>query len=123
MSRVIHFDIAASDPTRAIAFYETALGWRISKAHGALEYWLVRTGSKDAPGIDGGIAERTADWQRITMVVDVDSADATSARIAEAGGRVLEPRSAIPGVGFIVTCEDTEGNVFAIMQQDETAGF
>lgn len=123
MPRVVHFDIAAADTARAIAFYKRAFGWTITKADGALDYWLIRTGEKDEPGIDGGIAQREADWQRITMFIDVESADASSAKAEKAGGRIVQPRSVIPGVGYVVACEDTEGNIFALIQQDETAGF
>lgn len=123
MPRVVHFDIAAADTNRAIAFYKRAFGWKITKAHGALDYWLIRTGEKDQPGIDGGIAQREAEWQHITMFVDVESADGSSAKIEKVGGRIVQPRTAIPGVGYVVACEDTEGNVFAIIQRDETAGF
>lgn len=123
MPRVVHFDIAAADTRRAIAFYSQAFGWKISKATGPLDYWLISTGEKNELGIDGGIAQREADWQRITMFVDVESVDASATRIEKAGGRVVQPRAIIPGVGYVVACEDTEGNTFAIIQQDETAGF
>ena len=123
MPRVVHFDIAAADISRAIAFYSRAFGWRITKAPGPLDDWQISTGEKDEPGIDGGIAQREADWQRITMLVDVKSADATTRKIEKGGGRIVQPRATIPGVGYVVACEDTEGNIFAIIQQDETAGF
>lgn len=123
MSRVIHFDIAAADTDRAIAFYRRAFGWTITKAPGPLDCWLIRTGKADEPGIDGGLARRDADWQRITMFIDVASADGAARRIEEAGGRVVQARTVIPGVGYVVACEDTEQNVFAIIERDETAGF
>jgi uncharacterized protein len=123
MPRVVHFDIAVADPARAIAFYSQIFGWKITRATGPLEYWLIRTGEEDMPGIDGGLARREADWQRITMFVDVESADSVSAEVAKAGGRIVQPQTTIPGVGYVVACEDTEGNTFAVIQQDETAGF
>ncbi len=123
MSRVIHFDIAAAVTDRAIAFYRRAFGWTITKAPGPLDYWLIRTGEPDKPGIDGGLARRDADWQRITMFIDVDSADAAARKIEKAGGRIVQARTVIPGVGYVVACEDTEHNMFAIIEQDETAGF
>ncbi len=123
MSRVIHFDITTTDPQRAIKFYEKALGWRITRARGPLEYWLIRTGDPAKPGIDGGLARRETDWQRITMFVDVASVDASTRKIEKAGGRVVQPQTVVPGVGYVVACEDTEGNIFAIIEQSETAGF
>ena len=33
----------------------------------------------------------------------------------------LRPKNAIPGVGYFAYCEDTEGNVFGVMQNDTKA--
>jgi predicted enzyme related to lactoylglutathione lyase len=35
MSRVMHFEIPAVDPNRAVNFYETVFGWKIEKC----EWW------------------------------------------------------------------------------------
>ncbi len=43
MPRVIHFEIPASDPERAAAFYKKTFGWKIEKWPGPTEYWLVTT--------------------------------------------------------------------------------
>jgi hypothetical protein len=123
MGRVIHFDIAAGDTERAIVFYENVFGWEIKKARGPLEYWLISTGAADEPGIDGGLARREADWQRITCFVDVDSLDATLQKIRREGGKILKPRTVVPGEGYIAACEDTEGNVIGILERSPTAGF
>ena len=58
MSRVVHFEIPADDPERAINFYEKVFGWRFEKWEGPIEYWLVKTGPEDQPGIDGGLTRR-----------------------------------------------------------------
>jgi predicted enzyme related to lactoylglutathione lyase len=42
-------------------------------------------------------------------------------KIVEAGGKVLTPKMAVPGVGYMSYCKDTEGNVFGIMQNDPNA--
>jgi len=44
MPRVIHFEIPASDPERASAFYKKTFDWKIEKWPGPTEYWLVTTG-------------------------------------------------------------------------------
>ena len=38
MARVVHFELPADDPERAIAFYEQAFGWKFEKWEGPLEY-------------------------------------------------------------------------------------
>ena len=58
MARVVHFEIHADDPERAIDFYESALGWEFTKWDGPGEYWLIKTGSQDEPGINGGLMRR-----------------------------------------------------------------
>ena len=42
MVRVMHFEIPAVDPGRAVKFYETVFGWKIEKWEGG-DYWIVIT--------------------------------------------------------------------------------
>ena len=44
MSRVIHFEIHADNPERAIAFYSGLFGWQFKKWEGPMLYWLITTG-------------------------------------------------------------------------------
>ena len=57
MSRIMHFEIHAENPARAIAFYTELLDWKFSQ-WGDQKYWLIATGDKSAPGIDGGLLPR-----------------------------------------------------------------
>jgi predicted enzyme related to lactoylglutathione lyase len=119
MLRPVHFEIAADEPERAVKFYDDVFGWKTSKWDGPVDYWLVKTG-EDAEGIDGGIARRRPG--SVTMFsMEVPSADEFAAKVVEAGGKIVRPKSAIPGIGWIVYCEDTEGNAFSIMQDDPEA--
>ena len=43
MPRVVHFEIHAQDPERAVRFYEQVFGWRTQR-WGSEEYWLLTTG-------------------------------------------------------------------------------
>src|SRR5690348_9288852 len=56
MPRIVHFEIHADDPERAIGFYTALFGWEISR-WGEMDYWLIRTG-EGTPGIDGGLTRR-----------------------------------------------------------------
>jgi predicted enzyme related to lactoylglutathione lyase len=38
MPRVVHFEIHAGDPSRAISFYEKLFGWKFQKWDGPVEY-------------------------------------------------------------------------------------
>lgn len=54
MPRVVHFEIDAKKPERAIEFYEKVFGWKIEKWKGPVDYWLIMTGKESESGIDGG---------------------------------------------------------------------
>ena len=41
MSRVVHFEISADQPDRAIRFYENTFGWQFTKWDVPMPYWLV----------------------------------------------------------------------------------
>ena len=56
--RIVHFELPADDPKRAITFYEKVFGWTITKWEGPKDYWLVVTGPDEEPGINGVIAPR-----------------------------------------------------------------
>ena len=115
MPRVIHFELPADEPERAVRFYEMVFGWKISKWDGPMDYWLVMTGEEGAPGIDGAISPRDA-GATVTYVIDVPSADEYVGKVLSAGGTVVLPKHEVPGVGYLAYCTDTEGNIFGIMQ-------
>jgi uncharacterized protein len=39
----------------------------------------------------------------------------------EHGGKVIVPKTAVPGVGYLIYCQDTESNVFGILQEARSA--
>jgi len=121
MLRVVHFEINADDPERAVKFYQQVFGWEIKKWNGPIDYWLVMTGPNDQPGIDGGIMKRANPEATTYNTVNVPSVDEFSKKIIEHGGKIVVPKMAVPGVGYMAYCADTEGNVFGIMQEDTTA--
>lgn len=120
MSRVIHFDLSADHPERAAKFYGLVFNWKVTKWEGPEDYWLIQTGTEEEPGVTGGIAERIKPEDTTAVVFDVESIDEATKKVVEAGGKIREGKKAIPGVGYLVMCRDTEGNTFGIMQIDET---
>ena len=118
MGRVVHFEIPAGDTKRAVDFYGKAFGWKFEKWPGPMEYWMVSTGDAAAPGINGGLLPSGSTVKSTTNTIEVDSVDAAVAAIKSAGGKSVSPKNAIPGVGYFAYCEDTEGNVFGVIQND-----
>jgi len=125
MPRVIHFEIVAEKPERAMKFYKEVFGWEFNKWNGPQDYWLVKTGEDNQPGINGGLTPKMNQASdissRVTNTIDVPSVDDFSKKISTQGGKVVQPKMAIPGIGYLAICEDTEGILFGIIQNDRNA--
>ena len=121
MSRVIHFEIPAADPEKLSAFYQKVFGWKFDKWAGPMEYWMIVTGKDGQPGINGGMMRKPGGIASTTNTIGVDSVDAAIASATKAGGKLVMPKTPIPGVGYFAYCEDTEGNMFGVMQADSNA--
>jgi predicted enzyme related to lactoylglutathione lyase len=85
-----------------------------------MEYWLVSTG-KEGPGIDGGLLKRPGPEALTVNTLQVESVDAAAESVIANGGTVVVPKMAIPGIGWLVYCKDTEGIIFGMMHPDASA--
>lgn len=81
---------------------------------------MVKTGS-EGPGIDGGVLKRPHPGAGTVNTVGVDSLDNAVATVTANGGTVVMPKMAIPGIGWLAYCQDTEANTFGLMQPDPAA--
>jgi predicted enzyme related to lactoylglutathione lyase len=64
---------------------------------------------------------RNTNVKTTTNTVGVESVDAAIKAATDAGGKLVMPKTPIPGVGYFAYCEDTEGNLFGVMQADKSA--
>ena len=126
MPRPVHFEVHATDLERAKSFYQTVFGWEFQRWN-SNPYWLIRTG-EDGPGIDGGLTQRTGPEPNgetpltaFPITIDVPDLDAYLSAVTRAGGSIVVGKSAMPSVGWLAYCRDTEGNVFGLIQNDVTA--
>jgi len=110
-----YFDLTVHGVARAKEFFERVLGWRFEKFDMPYEYYRIQAGPPTELGIDGGVgAVRDAppsEGRPMTQVtVPVANLDEALARVTAAGGSIVEPKLAIPGVGWYATCaEQHEG--------------
>jgi len=136
MNRIIHFEIHARDPERAVRFYKNVFGWEIHEwvlpgveMKDENRYWLVTTGPETEPGINGGIVFRQnpavpVDGQAVNAFVctiSVANLDKSVDNVLKSGGSIILPRMAVQGIGWWANCRDTEGNIFGMMQEDANA--
>lgn len=91
-----------------------------------MPYWLVTTGPDDQPGINGGLLPRQGEIDGEAVIayvctMGVESVDSSIATVESNGGTIAVPKMPIPGMGWLVYCKDTEGNIFGMMQPDSNA--
>lgn len=121
-----YFDLTVRDVDAARRFFEASLGWRFVPFAGNPGYYRIEAGAADEPGIDGGIGGTAAfpasGGQPLTIVtIPVADLDATVDKVVRHGGRVVEPRRAIAGIGWYCTCAEPGGLLFGLLQADADA--
>jgi predicted enzyme related to lactoylglutathione lyase len=121
MSSIVWFEIPADDIERAKSFYGELFGWKIERLPGLTEYWHIDTGgSDDTP--DGGLLKRqNAQHQGITNYVGAKSIDESAAKVAQLGGKICMPKTAVPRMGYFAVCQDPENNTFALWERNDGA--
>ena len=125
----MHFEIPSDDIERSKKFYNELFGWKIDKWSGSeampegMEYWLISTvDDKGNKALGGGMMKRQSPQQQgITNYFDVKSVQESSAKVEQLGGKVIMPKSPVPGMGHMAVCTDTENNGFGIFEADQTA--
>lgn len=136
MDPVVHFEVGYNDRERIKKFYSTAFGWKMNQMGEDMgNYVVVHTGPTDEnrmpkePGfINGGFYAKTdsPDSHAPSFVISVDDIKKSMEEVVKAGGKIkggmtpdgkhtMEP-TMIPNVGLWISCEDTEGNRFSLLQ-------
>ena len=121
MNRVVHFEFGAQDLQRAVKFYQDVFGWQIQQMPGPAPYYLATTGPNSEPGINGGLLRHQDGAARTVNTMQVASIEDSAAKITAAGGKVVVPKVAIPSIGYLAYCTDTEGLIFGIFVPDSNA--
>lgn len=116
----MHFEIPCDNPEKTIHFFEDAFGWSFQQ-FGTEEYWMVITGDEKDPGINGGLMKKKDPKQPIANSIDVVDLDAAVVKVEKAGGKIVVPKMAIPGVGWLAYFTDPDGNIHGLYQNDPTA--
>ncbi len=115
-------DVSVDDVSKAVAFYETLLGWEIQVGGPEVGgYAIARSGGHIVAGIGPkmGPAEAPSAW---TTYLATDDADATADKIKGAGGQLLAGPMDVMEEGRMAIAMDTAGAAFGIWQGGNTAG-
>ena len=122
MPTITHFIVPADDMERAKKFYVELFDWKIEKFPGPIDYYAITTtDEKGEEGLGGGLRKREEPQEAIVNYVDVPSVDEYIAKVKKLGGKVVVPKTAVPGIGYAAVCLDTENNTFGLWECDEDA--
>jgi uncharacterized protein len=117
MNAVGWFEIPVTDLDRAVKFYESVLGIKLSRNEmGPLKMaWFPW--EEDAMGAAGSLVKAdgyTPSYAGTLVYFAVQDIDGTLAKINANGGKTLLPKMSIGEYGFIAHFQDTEGNRVAL---------
>ena len=105
MAKVVHFEIPFDDKARAMKFYADVIGWKLTDIP-EMSYVMAETVAtnesqmpKEPGAINGGLFQRPKEAPHPTVYVGVDSIDDVLKKVTGGGGKVVTPRTPIPGMG------------------------
>src|SRR3954447_2871216 len=117
-------DTSQPDPEAATTFYSGLFGWEFEDAmppDAPGRYFIGRLRGLDvaAAGAQPGGAPPVAMWN---TYIWVDDADATTAKVRDAGGQVLIEPFDVMDAGRMAVFSDPEGAVFSVWQANRHKG-
>jgi uncharacterized protein len=126
-SQLAHFAIHADDLERARKFYGGVFGWTFQGYGGAMtDFCQIQDGAGSYLAPLGALQSRKFNSAPQPVIgfecsIVVDDVDAAARAVEANGGKIVMPRAAIPGVGWIIKFLDTEGNLVCAVKYDPAA--
>lgn len=111
-------ELMTNDTAGAAAFYGKVIGWGTQTwDNPEVDYTLFTAGETQAAGMMP-LAEGMPPVPYWLPYVNVDSAEATAARVQELGGSVLAGPFEVPTIGWILIIGDPQGAALGMIQPD-----
>ncbi|HUK84044.1 MAG TPA: VOC family protein [Verrucomicrobiae bacterium] len=114
MHPIVWFDIRAANVKRAQRFYGRLFGWKFEQLPG-MEYWRIDLGGTSALN-KGGLGKGDKRRTSYLNFILVPSVARFVTKAKKLGGKIVTPRTVVPGHGVFAVCRDTENNVFALWE-------
>lgn len=121
MNRQAWHELNTWEPEQALAFYRRTLGWEFEQSpqESGAGFWIARKDGKPV----GAVYELTtpdhegipSHWMTYLSVNDMEQAEADAAK---AGGEILRPMMAIPGVGKLSVMTDASGALVGLIEPE-----
>ena len=126
-NQLAHFAIHADDLDRARSFYGGVFGWTFQDIGAPMtDFCQIRDAA--GTGLDpvGAIQSRKFNSAPQPVIgfecsIAVEDVDAVARAVEANGGKIAMPKTAIPGVGWVVKFLDPEGNLACAVRFDTAA--
>lgn len=109
---IVHVEIPAVNVKAAGQFYADLFGWKLSHDE-KMNYTMWEAGNGDEYG---GFPEASAENPvgQVLVYIDSDEIDADLKKVEKLGGKILQAKKEIPGMGWYGVFQDPTGNVLAL---------
>lgn len=115
-------ELGIRDLDKAINFYGDVFGWTANTQNmGGMDYTTFSAGDIQVGGcyvMDDKMEGVPANW---AVYFTVNSADDAIATVEAENGKIMMPKTHIPGVGQIAVFTDPQGAVFGIVEEEPRA--
>ena len=108
---IVHVEIHSSDPTRTKEFYKQVFGWKFQDIP-EMDYTTFE--APNAP--HGGLQKHGEQGPQVLNYIMATDIARTLAKIENAGGKVVVPKSEIPKIGWYAVFQEPGGTVQAVYQ-------
>jgi len=116
---IVHVEIPYTDREAMTKFYGGMFGWE-HETDPTFDYTMFRA-NENAGGGYVKIGEYDTKPDRLLVYFDSDDIDADTQKIEGLGGKLVDPKMAIPGMGWMAKFTDPSGNLIALWQNDPNA--
>lgn len=106
-SPIVHIELAAKDPAASSKFYADVFGWKIEVDPNFNYHQFAAEGG---PG--GGFNPVNENFKEGEVIpyLGTDDIEAALKKVERAGGKVLQTKQEIPGIGWFAFFADPAGN-------------
>jgi uncharacterized protein len=112
---VVWFEVMGDNGERLQSFYSKLFGWKID-ASNPMKYGMVE--AVQGQGIPGGVGQLgDKPYPKVTFYVSTSAIERSLKQASELGGKVLMPRTELPGGPILGMFTDPEGNAIGLVEE------
>jgi len=112
---VVWFEVMGSDGPKLQSFYADLFGWKIDAAN-PMKYGMVE--ASEGRGIPGGVGQLgDQPWPKVAFYVSTTNINGSLEQAGKLGGKMLMPRTELPGGTILGFFTDPEGNTIGLVEE------